>query len=57
MARKRGGPGGRSPESIRAAFVQAIVAELNEHGAAGLNRDRDAALVRVIARTGLTRDE
>jgi hypothetical protein len=42
--------------SVRLALLQAIVEELREHGRGGM-KDHDAVLVRVVARTGLSRFE
>jgi hypothetical protein len=54
MARKRKKRG--AAPSVRLALLQAIVEDLREHGRAGM-KDYDAALVRVVARTGLSRVE
>jgi hypothetical protein len=43
-----------STSSSRIKVVEAIVAELKEHGRAGV-KDHDALLVRLVLRTGLTR--
>jgi hypothetical protein len=54
MAAKRRRSGSGSTSSERIKLVEAIVAELKEHGRKGL-KDRDALLVRIVARTGLGR--
>lgn len=54
MAAKRRERTSGSSSSERIKVVEAIVAELKAHGREGL-KDRDALLVRVVARTGLTR--
>jgi hypothetical protein len=51
--RRKAGSGG-STSKERITLVEAIVAELMEHGREGL-KDRDALLVRIVARTGLSR--
>lgn len=43
-----------STSTERIKLVEAIVAELEAHGREGL-KDRDALLVRIVARTGLSR--
>ncbi len=52
-ARRRRKPTG-STQDQRVKLVEVIVAELKEHGREGM-KDRDTLLVRVIARTQLSR--
>jgi len=54
VARKRKKRG--ADPAVRLAVLQAIVEELREHGRERM-KDRDALLVRVVARTGLSRLE
>jgi len=56
MARKRRKREKTVPPSVRLALLEAIVEELRQRGRAGM-KDRDAVLVRVVARTGLSRVE
>ncbi len=54
-AKRRKKPEG-STSSERIKVVEAIVAELKEHGRVGV-KDHDALLVRLILRTGLNRQQ
>jgi hypothetical protein len=54
-AKRRKARTGSTP-SERMKLVEAIVAELKQHGREGL-KDRDALLVRIVARTGLSRQQ
>lgn len=54
MAAKRRKRRTGSTSSERIKVVEAIVAELKEHGRAGV-KDHDALLVRLVLRTGLSR--
>jgi hypothetical protein len=54
VAKRRKRAGSKSAERIK--LVEAIVAELKEHGR-GIAKDPDALMVRIVLKTGLSREE
>ena len=54
MAKRRKRAGSTSAERIK--LVEAIVAELKERGR-GIAKDPDALLVRIVLKTGLSRED
>lgn len=54
MAKRRKRAGSTSGERIK--LVEAIVSELKEHGR-GIAKDPEALLVRIVLKTGLSREE